>query len=208
MIALIDYGVGNLYSVEKALSFVGGEVKVTSDAADLKRADKMVLPGVGAFGDCMKNLEATGLIPTILEQVLMHKPLLGICVGLQILFERSEESPEVHGLGVFKGEVKKIRAGSLKVPHMGWNSIKIGRKDNLVKYGASKILTGLDDGNYFYFVHSYHAVPANENLVTATTDYGESVTAAVELGSIFATQFHPEKSGDVGLQVLKNFVQI
>ncbi len=208
MIALIDYGVGNLYSVEKALSFVGGEVVVTSDAADLKRADKLVLPGVGAFGDCMRNLEATGLIPTIIEQILAHKPLLGICVGLQILFESSEESPGVRGLGVFKGEVKKIRAGGLKIPHMGWNSIKIGRKDILVKFGASKLMAGLSNGNYFYFVHSYHAVPSNENLVTATTDYGESVTAAVELGNIFATQFHPEKSGDVGLQVLKNFVQI
>ncbi len=208
MIALIDYGVGNLYSVAKALAFVGGEVKLTSDAADLKRADKMVLPGVGAFGDCMKNLQATGLIPTILEQILMHKPLLGICVGLQILFEGSEESPKIRGLGVFKGEVKKIRTGNLKIPHMGWNSIKIGRKDNLVKFGASKILAGLNDGNYFYFVHSYHAVPANENLITATTDYGENVTAAVELGNIFATQFHPEKSGDVGLQVLKNFVEL
>ena len=208
MIALIDYGVGNLYSVEKALSFVGGEVKLTREAADLKRAEKIVLPGVGAFGDCMKNLEATGLIPTILEQVVTHKPLLGICVGLQILFEGSEESPKVRGLGVFKGEVKKIRADGLKIPHMGWNSIKVGRKDNLVKFGASKLMAGLSGGNYFYFVHSYHAVPANENLITATTEYGEDVTAAVELGSIFATQFHPEKSGDVGLQVLKNFVEL
>ena len=208
MIALIDYGVGNLYSVEKALSFVGGEVKLTREAADLKRAEKLVLPGVGAFGDCMKNLEATGLIPTILEQVVTHKPLLGICVGLQILFESSEESPKVRGLGVFKGEVKKIRADGLKIPHMGWNSIKVGRKDNLVKFGASKLMAGLSGGNYFYFVHSYHAVPANENLITATTEYGEDVTAAVELGSIFATQFHPEKSGDVGLQVLKNFVEL
>ncbi len=208
MIALIDYGVGNLYSVEKALKFVGGEVKVTSDAADLKNADKLVLPGVGAFGDCMKNLEATGLIPTILEQVLMHKPLLGICVGLQILFERSEESPNVKGLGVFKGEVKKIRADGLKIPHMGWNSIEIGRKDNLIKFGASKLLAGLEGKNFFYFVHSYHAVPANENLVTAITNYGENVTAAVELGKVFATQFHPEKSGDVGLKVLKNFIEM
>ncbi|MBQ7704206.1 MAG: imidazole glycerol phosphate synthase subunit HisH [Selenomonadaceae bacterium] len=208
MIALIDYGVGNLYSVEKALKFVGGEVQVTSNAADLRHADKLVLPGVGAFGDCMKNLEATGLIPTILEQVLMHKPLLGICVGLQILFERSEESPEVKGLGVFKGEVKKIRADGLKIPHMGWNSIQIGRKDNLIKFGASKLLAGLEGKNFFYFVHSYHAVPANENLVTAITNYGENVTAAVELGKVFATQFHPEKSGDVGLKVLKNFVEM
>ena len=208
MIALIDYGVGNLYSVEKALKFVGGEVKVTSSAEDLKAADKLVLPGVGAFGDCMKNLEATGLIPTILEQILIHKPLLGICVGLQILFESSEESPNVKGLGVFKGEVKKIRADGLKIPHMGWNSITIGRKNNLVKYGASKIFSNLEGTNYFYFVHSYHAVPSNENLVTAVTDYGEKVTAAVELGNIFATQFHPEKSGNVGLKVLRNFVEL
>ena len=208
MIAIIDYGVGNLYSVEKALQAVGGEVKLTSEAIDLKRAEKLVLPGVGAFGDCMKNLEATGLIPTLLEQILMHKPLLGICVGLQILFERSEESPNVKGLSVFKGEIKKIRAGDLKIPHMGWNSLTIGRKNNLVKFGASKLLAGLNDKPYFYFVHSYHAVPSNENLVTATTDYGENVTAAVELGKVFATQFHPEKSGDVGLRVLKNFVEM
>lgn len=208
MIALIDYGVGNLYSVEKALKFVGGEVQVTSDAEDLKNADKLVLPGVGAFGDCMKNLEATGLIPTILQEVLMNKPLLGICVGLQILFESSEESPNVKGLGIFKGEVKKIRAGGLKIPHMGWNSIEIGRKDNLIKFGASKILSGLEGKNYFYFVHSYHAVPSNEDIITATANYGENVTAAVELGRVFATQFHPEKSGDVGLKVLKNFIEM
>lgn len=208
MIAVIDYGVGNLYSVEKALKFVGGEVKVTSSAADLKNADKLVLPGVGAFGDCMKNLASTGLIPTIFEQVLIHKPLLGICVGLQILFESSEESPNVKGLGIFKGEIKKIRAGNLKVPHMGWNSIEIGRKNNLIKFGASKIFAGLEGKNYFYFVHSYHAAPSNADIVTATTDYGEKVTAAVELGNIFATQFHPEKSGDVGLKVLKNFVEL
>ena len=194
--------------MEKALQAVGGEVKLTSEAIDLKRAEKLVLPGVGAFGDCMKNLEATGLIPTLLEQILMHKPLLGICVGLQILFERSEESPNVKGLSVFKGEIKKIRAGDLKIPHMGWNSLTIGRKNNLVKFGASKLLAGLNDKPYFYFVHSYHAVPSNENLVTATTDYGENVTAAVELGKVFATQFHPEKSGDVGLRVLKNFVEM
>ena len=111
-------------------------------------------------------------------------------------------------MGVFKGEVKKIRADGLKIPHMGWNSIKIGRKDNLIKFGASKLLTGLEGKNYFYFVHSYHAVPSNENLVTATAEYGENITAAVELGKVFATQFHPEKSGDVGLKVLKNFVEL
>ena len=208
MIALIDYGVGNLYSVEKALTAVGGEVKVTSNAKDLEEADKLVLPGVGAFGDCMKNLEATNLVPTILEQAATKKPLLGICVGLQILFEESEESQGVRGLGIFKGEIKKISAESLKLPHIGWNSVKIGRKNSSVKFSAPKLMNNLPDKPYFYFVHSYHAVPSNEDIVTATTDYGEEVTAAIELGNIFATQFHPEKSGDVGLQVLKNFVEL
>ena len=127
---------------------------------------------------------------------------------MQILFESSEESPNVKGLGIFKGEIKKIRAGGLKIPHMGWNSIEIGRQDNLIKFGASKILAGLEGKSYFYFVHSYHAAPSNADIVTATAEYGEKVTAAVELGNIFATQFHPEKSGDVGLKVLKNFVEI
>jgi len=208
MIALIDYGVGNLYSVAKALAAVGGDVVVTSNAQDLEKADRLVLPGVGAFGDCMKNLEATDLIPTILEQAATKKPLLGICVGLQILFERSEESPDVKGLGVFKGEIKKIHADGLKIPHMGWNSIKVGRKNSSVKFSAPKLTNGLGENPYFYFVHSYHAVPCNEDLITATTDYGGKVTAVVELGNIFATQFHPEKSGDVGLQVLKNFLQL
>lgn len=199
MIALIDYGVGNLYSVEKALTAVGGEVKITNSAKDLKRAEKIILPGVGAFGDCMKNLESTGLIPTILEQVAAKKFLLGICVGLQILFESSEESPEVKGLGIFKGEVKKIFAKNLKIPHMGWNSIN---------FNDSKLFAGLKDNPYFYFVHSYHAAPFDKNLITATTDYGEKITATVEQENIFATQFHPEKSGDVGLQVLKNFINL
>lgn len=198
MTALIDYGVGNLYSVAKAVSFVGGDVKITNDAEDLKRAEKIILPGVGAFGDCMKNLEATGLIPTILEQIAAKKFLLGICVGLQILFEKSEESPNVKGLGIFKGEVKKISAENLKIPHMGWNA---------VNFGESKIFAGLKNNSYFYFVHSYHAAPLDKNLISATSDYGEKITAAVESENIFATQFHPEKSGDVGLKVLKNFIE-
>ena len=199
MTALIDYGVGNLYSVEKAVAAVGGDVKITSDAEDLRRAEKIILPGVGAFGDCMKNLEATGLIPIILEQVARKKFLLGICVGLQILFEGSEESPEVKGLGIFQGKVKKISAENLKIPHMGWNA---------VTFGDSKIFAGLKNNSYFYFVHSYHAAPAEKNLISATTDYGEKITAAVERENIFATQFHPEKSGDVGLQILKNFIAL
>ena len=199
MTALIDYGVGNLYSVEKAVAAVGGDVKITSDAEDLRRAEKIILPGVGAFGDCMKNLEATGLIPIILEQVAREKFLLGICVGLQILFEGSEESPDVKGLGIFQGKVKKISAENLKIPHMGWNA---------VNFNESKIFSGIKNNSYFYFVHSYHAAPAEKNLISATTDYGEKITAAVEHENIFATQFHPEKSGDVGLKILKNFIAL
>ena len=191
MIALIDYGVGNLYSVEKALTAVGGKVLVTSDAKDLESAEKIVLPGVGAFGDCVKNLEATGLIPIILEQAATLKPILGICVGLQLLFESSEESPEAKGLGIFKGEVKKISAGNLKLPHIGWNAISVGRKNSAIKFPEPKLFANIPEKSYFYFVHSYHAVPSNEDLITAETDYGEKVTAAVELGNIFATQFHP-----------------
>ena len=198
MIVLIDYGVGNLYSVAKALSFVGGDVKISSAAADIRRADKIILPGVGAFGDCMKNLEATGLISTIKREVSLGKPLLGICVGLQILFAGSEESPTVEGLKIFSGRVKKIQAGDLKIPHMGWNS---------VKFGESKLFAGLSGEPYFYFVHSYHAIPENKKIIAATTNYGEEVTAAIEFENIFATQFHPEKSGDVGLRVLKNFIE-
>lgn len=199
MIILIDYGVGNLYSVAKAAAFVGGDVKISNSADDLKRAEKIILPGVGAFGDCMKNLEATGLIPAIKREVSSGKPLLGICVGLQILFAGSEESPNVDGLKIFGGRVKKIQAGDLKIPHMGWNS---------VRFGNSKLFAGLNGAPYFYFVHSYHAAPDDKKIIAATTTYGEDVTAALEFENIFATQFHPEKSGDVGLRVLKNFVEL
>ena len=152
MIVLIDYGVGNLYSVSKAVASVGGDVKISSSADDIKRAEKIILPGVGAFGDCMKNLTATGLIPTILQEISNGKKILGICVGLQILFAGSEESPCVDGLKIFDGQVRKIRADGLKIPHMGWNA---------VKFGDSKLFAGLSDNPYFYFVHSYHAAPSN-----------------------------------------------
>ncbi|MBQ3452050.1 MAG: imidazole glycerol phosphate synthase subunit HisH [Selenomonadaceae bacterium] len=199
MIILIDYGVGNLYSVAKAVSFVGGDVKISNSIDDLKRAEKIILPGVGAFGDCMKNLEATDLIPTIKREVSNGKKILGICVGLQILFAGSEESPTVDGLKIFGGRVKKIQAGDLKIPHMGWNS---------VNFGNSKLFAGMSGSPYFYFVHSYHAIPDDKKIIAATTTYGEQVTAAIEFENIFATQFHPEKSGDVGLKVLKNFVEL
>lgn len=199
MIVLIDYGVGNLYSVAKAVDSVGGNVKISGSADDLKHAEKIILPGVGAFGDCMKNLSATGLIPNILQEVSNGKKILGICVGLQILFAGSEESPCVNGLKIFGGHVRKIRADGLKIPHMGWNS---------VTFGDSKLFAGLSGNPYFYFVHSYHADPADKKIISATTIYGETVTAAIEHENIFATQFHPEKSGDVGLRVLKNFVEL
>lgn len=202
MIAVIDYGVGNLFSVEKALAAVGADVQVTSDSEVLRQAEKIVLPGVGAFGDCIRNLEGTGLIPVIKSEIEAGKPLLGICVGLQILFHGSEESPEAKGLGILKGMVRRISAPGLKIPHMGWNSISVKGED------GKKLLRGLDEHPYVYFVHSYHAVPEEEKVTAAVTEYGEVVTAAVMRDNVWATQFHPEKSGDVGLQILKNFVSV
>ena len=199
MIILIDYGVGNLHSVAKAVSSVGGDVKISGDVRDLKNSEKIILPGVGAFGDCMKNLFATNLVPELKKEIADGKKILGICVGLQILFAGSEESPFVDGLKIFGGKVKKIRADGLKIPRMGWNSLT---------FGDSKLFAGLSENPYFYFVHSYHAVPDDEKIISATTIYGEKVTAAVESENIFATQFHPEKSGDVGLKILKNFVDM
>ena len=217
MIVLIDYGVGNLYSVAKAAAYVGGDVKISGDAADIKRADKIILPGVGAFGDCMKNFAATGLIPTIKAEIFSGKPILGICVGLQILFASSEESPGVDGLNIFGGRVKKICAGNLKIPHMGWNAVSMRNAQCVMRNGKAisnaqcamrNLFKGIKNDSYFYFVHSYHAAPDDKKIIAATTTYGEEVTAAIEFENIFATQFHPEKSGDVGLQVLKNFVEL
>ena len=196
MLAVIDYGVGNLFSVEKAFAYLGAEVIVTNSKEDLERADQIVLPGVGAFGDCMKNLNATGLIPTIKDQISRGKKFLGICVGLQILFESSEESPDVAGLKILEGKVKKIDAPGLKIPHMGWNSINARDLE---------IFKGLKTP-YVYFVHSYHAIPRNPNLIIARAVYSKNITAAVRWKNVTATQFHPEKSGDVGLQILKNWI--
>jgi len=201
MIAVIDYGVGNLFSVEKALLSLGADAVVTSDAEKIASAEKIVLPGVGAFGDCMRNLEATGLIPTIRQQLDKGVPLLGICVGLQILFEGSEESPGVPGLGLIPGIVRKINAPGLKVPHMGWNSLAVKDERQSVD-----LFQGLNEQPYVYFVHSFFAVPKDKSVITATTQYGEEITASVALGNIQATQFHPEKSGDVGLNILRNFI--
>jgi glutamine amidotransferase len=198
MIAIIDYGMGNLFSVEKAFVKLGAEVVVTSDAKIIAAADKVVLPGVGAFGDCMKNLEASGLIPIIMETAASGKPFLGICLGLQVMFEGSEEAPGTKGLGIFKGLVKKIVAPELKIPHMGWNSLKMAVK--------SPLLDNLPENPYVYFVHSFHAVPSEENIITAFVEYGGKVIAAVGKKNVQAMQFHPEKSSSVGLKILENFV--
>ena len=201
MIAVIDYGVGNLFSVEKALMQFATDVLITGDKELIAKADKLVLPGVGDFGECMSNLEATGLIPTFRECIAKGTPLLGICIGEQILFEGSEVSPEAKGMGIFKGMVRRIQAPGLKVPHMGWNSVTFSQPNH-------PLFAHLGEHPYFYFVHSYHCVPEDASIITATTEYGEKLTAAVAKDNVMATQFHPEKSGDVGLQVLKNFIEM
>ena len=199
-IAIIDYGMGNLHSAAKALEKVGAQVKVTSDPELVRQADKVILPGVGAFGDCMKNLNERELAPVIHEVIAAGKPFLGICVGLQLLFEGSEEDPGVAGLGIFKGMVRKIAAPGLKIPHMGWN--------NLEYRTSSSLFQGLPPAAYVYFVHSFHAVPTDESCITAVTDYGGQVTAAVGRGLVQAVQFHPEKSSAVGLKILANFKEM
>ncbi len=199
-IAIIDYGMGNLHSAAKALEKVGAQVAVTRDPELVRQADKVVLPGVGAFGDCMKNLNERELAPVIHEVIAAGKPFLGICVGLQMLFEGSEEDPGIAGLGIFKGLVRKIAAPGLKVPHMGWNSLSY--------QAASPLFQGLPPAAYVYFVHSFHAVPTDESCITAVTDYGGQVTAAVGRGLVQAVQFHPEKSSMVGLKILANFKEM
>lgn len=199
-ITIIDYGMGNLHSAAKALEKVGAQVTVTRDPELVRQADKVILPGVGAFGDCMKNLNERELAPVIHEVIAAGKPFLGICVGLQLLFEGSEEDPGVAGLGIFKGMVRKIAAPGLKIPHMGWN--------NLEYRTSSSLFQGLPPAAYVYFVHSFHAVPTDESCITAVTDYGGQVTAAVGRGLVQAVQFHPEKSSAVGLKILANFKEM
>ena len=194
-IVIIDYGMGNLHSVNKAMKYVGAEVEVTSEVTKIAKADKVILPGVGAFGDCMLNLEKYGLVPVIKETLASGKPFLGICLGLQLLFEGSEEAPGIQGLGFFKGQVEKIKT-DLKVPHMGWNS--------LILKTPSPLLAKAADG-YVYFVHSFHAVPEDKGIITAVCNYGTEVTAAVGRGNVQAVQFHPDKSSKVGLGILQAF---
>ena len=200
MIAIIDYGMGNLFSVEKAFVKLGAEVVITRSPEVILRADKVVLPGVGAFGDCMNNLVEYGLVDVIYEVVNRGTPFLGICVGLQMLFDGSEEDPGVKGLGIFSGMVRKIVAPGLKIPHMGWNSLEFA--------SGSQLFADITTEPYVYFVHSYHAVPEDDKLITAVVDYGGRLTAAVGRGNVQAVQFHPEKSSTVGLSILSNFKEM
>jgi len=201
MIAIIDYDAGNLKSVEKALIKVGAEPVVTRDASVILQADKVILPGVGAFGDAMEKLNSFGLVDTIYKVVEKGTPLLGICLGLQLMFEYSEEKEGCKGLSLLKGGVKRIPdAPGLKVPHMGWNSLAV--KEN------AKLFRNLPEDPYVYFVHSYYLQAEDPEVVAATAEYGVTVHASVEKDNIFACQFHPEKSGEVGLTILKNFVEL
>lgn len=201
MIAIIDYDAGNLKSVEKALLSLGQECVVTRDFKEIEQADKVILPGVGSFGQAMEQLKKFELDKVLKEIPDSGKPFLGICLGLQLLFERSEESEGVEGLGILKGEILRIPdKEGLKIPHIGWNSLDL--------QGNGRLFAGLEGHPYVYFVHSYYLKAAEESIVKATTDYSVRIHASVEQGNIFACQFHPEKSGSVGLQILKNFAEI
>ncbi len=198
MIAIIDYGAGNILSVQKALDHIGCENTVTSDASVILAADGAVLPGVGAFGDAMGHLSANGLIGAVREFAASGKPFLGICLGLQVLFDSSEESPEAEGLSLMRGKVKRFPSEmGLKIPQIGWNSIEYDHECPIFK--------GLSENPYVYFVHSYYLEAADESVVSAVADYGVKYHAAVWKDNVFATQFHPEKSGRVGIQILRNF---
>ena len=198
MIGIIDYDAGNLRSVEKALVSLGEEVIVSRDSSEILQADKVILPGVGSFGDAMNNLDKFGLVDTIKKVAASGTPFLGICLGLQLLFKESDETPGAEGLDILPGKILKIPAkDGFKIPHMGWNSLD-------VKPGA-RLFKGLEGNPYVYFVHSYYLKAADEGIVAATTEYTTHIHASVESGNVFACQFHPEKSSDVGLKILKNF---
>jgi len=200
MIAIIDYDAGNIKSVEKALIALGQEVVITSDKEEILKADKVILPGVGAFGDAMENLKRTGLDQVVKEVAQRGIPFLGICLGLQLLFESSDEAPGVEGLGILKGKILRIPdQEGLKIPHMGWNSLHLENNGRLFK--------GIEENAYVYFVHSYYAEPEDRSVVAAECDYIFPFAAALGKGNVFASQFHPEKSQKRGITILENFVQ-
>lgn len=195
VIAVVDYGIGNIGSVDKALRYIGADSKVISDAKEIKKADGMVLPGVSSFGACMNSLERTSLKEAVLEHISSGRPFLGICVGYQVLFEESEEDPDVAGLNIFRGKIVRFPEG-LKVPHMGWNTVHYLR--------SSRFFEGISQNSYFYFVHSYYPVP-EEEIAVGHTFYGNEFASAIEKENIWAAQFHLEKSAENGLRLLRNF---
>ena len=201
MIAIIDYDAGNIKSVEKACEYLGQTVKITRDRDEIVTADHVILPGVGSFGDAMNHLKKYGLISTIYDVIDQNIPFLGICLGLQLMFESSDESRGVTGLGILPGKILSIPpAKGLKIPHMGWNSLEVTPEARLFK--------GIEDNPYVYFVHSYYLKAENPSDVAARTHYSCTIDASVESGNVFACQFHPEKSSHTGLQILKNFIEI
>lgn len=201
MIAIVDYGVGNLFSLQSSLDKIGQKAQITSDKAEIMAAERVILPGVGAFGDAAQKLKASGIGAMIKQFAESGRPVLGICLGMQLLFERSFEYGEHGGLSLLKGEVVPLKGqiGGLRIPHMGWNGLHFTRKSALFKY--------VEEGDYVYFVHSFHAQRCEDSLI-ATTEYGLPVTAAVGRGNVYGTQFHPEKSGETGLKILKAFAEL
>ena len=198
MVAVIDYGAGNLHSVKNALDFLGAKSIITKNKDEILSSDHIILPGVGSFGDAMECINNSGLTDTIRKAADGSRPFLGICLGLHLLFERSEESPGIDGLGIFKGSVVKIPDCGLKIPHMGWNNIKLAKE--------SRILP--DSNEFMYFVHSYYIEPLDSDIISSHTVYGEKLAVSIEDGNVFAVQFHPEKSGEAGLSILKKFISL
>ncbi|MBW2975735.1 imidazole glycerol phosphate synthase subunit HisH [Candidatus Woesearchaeota archaeon] len=198
MIAVIDYGAGNLKSITNALDYLKAGYKVTDKPSDLEKADKMLFPGVGSFGSCIDSLKSKGLFEPLKKEI-SKKPYLGICLGLQVLFEGSEESPSIKGLSVLKGKCRRFRSKTLKIPQIGWNSISIVKKNSL--------LQDIKDNSYLYFVHSYYVDPKDKEIILTKTGYGIDFVSSIVKDNIFAVQFHPERSGDVGLKLLENFVK-
>ncbi|HEY5560800.1 MAG TPA: imidazole glycerol phosphate synthase subunit HisH [Clostridiaceae bacterium] len=199
MISIIDYGIGNLRSVQKALEYLKIKAVITSDEKVILRSDAIILPGVGAFPDAMKNISDNGIDKTLAIALTEGKPILGICLGMQLLFEESDEIIRTQGLGFIKGKVKKLE-GNIKVPHMGWNSINIKKNCPLLK--------GVEEGSFAYFVHSYYVQVEKEEDLNATTFYGSEITAVVSANNVYGVQFHPEKSGDAGMKILQNFGEL
>ena len=201
MVAIIDYDAGNIKSVEKALKVLGYEAILTRNRETLLQADHVILPGVGAFGDAMEKLHSYGLVDVIHEIVEQKIPFLGICLGLQLMFESSEEAPGVKGLSLLKGEIVRIpETGDLKIPHIGWNSLKYPN--------TGRLFQGINEDAYVYFVHSYYLKAQERGIVKATTEYGTLIDASVEKDNVFGCQFHPEKSSDVGMKILQNFLEV